>query len=578
MKKNIFNKIFLGLSLIGFLGACSVEEGVDGVSTPKTFYSTELAAERGLAGVFGSYHKSVPNNGLFKDHLICGMGADDLTSVLSKPSYMQGDLYTPSEGNNTVAILWAGKYRAINAANEYIRDIEYMRDAVGTEAMSNDRYDHYIGNAKFIRARSYMDLCLFFNRMPLFETPAIETDYKNVTLSDQKDVLALVIKDLEDAAGLTPGIAAVQNVRDKKGDVDSKTIDSRATITACKAFLARAHMAIMGWPAEDTKIGSWEKVREYTGDIISAGVYGLLDDYAQNFGNIGKIFPGVGVQEWEGNKESVYSMIASASDDKLLYIRYMGKAWGEWEDYYVEHLFFDNMEDNYRKQFSVTNGKFHPYYGFIKYPFSLAKGKPTVMKFLWGSTLEADFRKYSGIAVRDTVTPTPASFGGFEHNYDNSSDIPVMRYAEVLLMYAEACGHVGDGAPMTGAEALNQVRRRAYAGGTPCKWNAIDEAIADPTNPLTTEYWRKGPSPVDLAVSGDELIKAVIRERGWEFLGELSMARWFDVTRLKMVVELMEARKADGREEGTLGDYNDPKTWRFPVPSDESAQNPNLKN
>ena len=84
--------------------------------------------------------------------------------------------------------------------------------------------------------------------------------------------------------------------------------------------------------------------------------------------------------------------------------------------------------------------------------------------------------------------------------------------------------------------------------------------------------------PVDLAVSGDELIKAVIRERGWEFLGELSMARWFDVTRLKMVVELMEARKADGREEGTLGDYNDPKTWRFPVPSDESAQNPNLKN
>ena len=75
--------------------------------------------------------------------------------------------------------------------------------------------------------------------------------------------------------------------------------------------------------------------------------------------------------------------------------------------------------------------------------------------------------------------------------------ITVMRYAEVLLMYAEACGHVGDGAPMTGAEALNQVRRRAYAGGTPCKWNAIDEAIADPTNPLTTEYWRKGPSPVD---------------------------------------------------------------------------------
>ena len=163
---------FKGGSVIAVFGGSDL-------SLEKCTLSTEGATLE-LIAVFGGSKLLIPRGWNVKTEVVSIFGGFDdkrtvitsysihytkLYDVLSKPSYMQGDLYTPSEGNNTVAILWAGKYRAINAANEYIRDIEYMRDAVGTEAMSNDRYDHYIGNAKFIRARSYMDLCLFFNRI-----------------------------------------------------------------------------------------------------------------------------------------------------------------------------------------------------------------------------------------------------------------------------------------------------------------------------------------------------------------------------------------------------------------------------
>ena len=117
----------------------------------------------------------------------------------------------------------------------------------------------------------------------------------------------------------------------------------------------------------------------------------------------------------------------------------------------------------------------------------------------------------------------------------------MLRYAHVLLIYAEAQARA-IGTPSAEAyTALNQVRSRA--------------GLSDLSN-LTTEGF----------------IDAVVNERAWEFAGE-GTTRWFDLLRLEKV-EAANANKhpADLKPIGeiTKADY-----W-FPIPLTDASINPNL--
>ena len=148
-----------------------------------------------------------------------------------------------------------------------------------------------------------------------------------------------------------------------------------------------------------------------------------------------------------------------------------------------------------------------------------------------------------------------------------------MRYSEVLLMYAEACARTGEDVS-DGIEKLNWVRRRAYANGITAKKDAIGDAITAGT--LTKQYWKTATPVVDYPQSGEtDLIKAIIDERSYEFIGELGGVRWFDLTRLEMVGTATSAR--DSREIELKGNPADQANWRMLIPASEGGYNNNLK-
>ena len=89
--------------------------------------------------------------------------------------------------------------------------------------------------------------------------------------------------------------------------------------------------------------------------------------------------------------------------------------------------------------------------------------------------------------------------------------VPITRYAEVLLIYAEAANMAEGGPSAEALEAINKVRRRA--GG-------YDQSV-----------YPDLPSGMSKAAFDD----AVIAERGWELAFEGK--RWFDLVRREMVVE-----------------------------------------
>ena len=122
------------------------------------------------------------------------------------------------------------------------------------------------------------------------------------------------------------------------------------------------------------------------------------------------------------------------------------------------------------------------------------------------------------------------------------NDYPLYRYADVLLMYAEALARK-EGKPTDRAmELVNMVRRRAY--GFP------------PTNPNSKDYSLSKYSKTE------SFIFLVLQERGWETFGEGK--RWFDLKRIGLYRDYIKK---------TRGMTVAEKHLLWPVPDAEYANN-----
>jgi hypothetical protein len=93
--------------------------------------------------------------------------------------------------------------------------------------------------------------------------------------------------------------------------------------------------------------------------------------------------------------------------------------------------------------------------------------------------------------------------------------MPILRYADALLLFAEAENQVNNGPTQAACDAVNLIIDRA-TGGVP---NAAD--------PLLTT-----------ALSKDEFDAAVIQQRSWELCFEYD--RWFDVQRKRLLQQVTD--------------------------------------
>ena len=116
-------------------------------------------------------------------------------------------------------------------------------------------------------------------------------------------------------------------------------------------------------------------------------------------------------------------------------------------------------------------------------------------------------------------------------------NIPVMRYADVLLMYAEAQNYLNNGPTQAAKDALKQVRDRAGVG-----------ALSMPSDQQAFE-------------------DALLQERKWEFAGEFMLRT--DMIRMNRLSEQLEAAKKDMKElskrEGKYANMSVYRLYKFQV-------------
>src|SRR5438093_4737574 len=310
--------------------------------------------------------------------------------------------------------MWGSAYWIINRANTVL-------DRVPGITMDPTLRDRLLNEAGFHRANAYFNLVRSFGDVPLLEHEVKSLDALRVSRAPAADVYALIVSDLQQAmAGLPLSYSS--------SDV------GRVTSGAAQAMLAKVYLTRQ----------DWANAAQTAGQLIATGRYALLPNWKDCFKISTEII----------NSESIFE------------INYEGT--------------LDPGAGSVHTLFSLPSG----------FPGGAAYGLMTVAPSLQALFASTDTRGLKGTfitspyvdALGDTVrwSDPPAVLGPAFNKYLDETDFQnmhtrawvaqandwiVLRYADVLLMYAEAVNE--GGAPceaMTAEQALNAVRTRAGIG------------------------------------------------------------------------------------------------------------------
>jgi hypothetical protein len=393
--------------------------------------------------------------------------------------------FVASSSNPGVLDLWRGPWPGILRANVVLAKVPGMN-------ISEQLKNRILGEAHFLRALYYFNLVRFFGDVPKITEPQNPgDDIRPARASDAEIYSAVIIPDLEAAIVLLP----------PKSSYAGSDI-GRASTGSAAGLLAEVALTL----------GQWQRVVDLCDMVESLG-YELNDDYALNFD-----------PSHENGQESLFEVQyhgktsydfwsnenQAAWHSTFMGPRNSGMVAGGWGWNQPTQEFVDAYEaDDLRKNVTILYDGSPAFDGQAYDPGYSTTGH-NVRKFL-----------------------VPQSVAG---SYDESPlNFPVLRFAEVLLMKAEALNELSR---TTEAEApLNQVRRRAGLG--------------DLQN-----------------LSQAEFKEAVLHERRMELAFEGK--RWFDLIRVDDGQYGLDFLNSIGKVNATKN------RLLLPIPQLEIDANPNL--
>ncbi len=337
------------------------------------------------------------------------------------------DNFTTNPNNFIFDNIWSGYYSGIVSANKAI-------DVLGKSTIDNATKSRLIGEARFLRGLFYFNLVRFFGGVPKIVSVPLPSEGNSDQLNTKvsaEEIYAVVIEDLEFAAENLP----------LKGSSETQT--GRANKGAAQAFLAKVYMYRK----------NWQKVLDLTNQVINSNLYSLVADY--NFIFREKPVGGIG---GINNSESIFEVQTGSSifenSVSPLYSNGQGpRGRGGWNDL---GFGFNSPTTDLVGSYQGSDTRKNATIIFIN---------PTVAGNSPGTVLWDGYR----IPSKDSVENFRYSYKAYHSviaeskqvtdNKDTKpKNIRLMRYAEVLLMYAEAAAMIGGG---DGATKLNAVRSRA---------------------------------------------------------------------------------------------------------------------
>ena len=249
--KNLKLYIILFLVLV-MLSSCDDfldRQPLDQIST-ENFYNT--ASDANLA-VISVYNTIQAINWHGKSWMITEIPSDNTTTGGNDPDFSPIDNFTINADNGPNTEYWTEHFKLVIQANQVIKFVpEIDMDPILRAS--------YVGEARFLRAFSYLDLVRIYGDVPIIEeVPTIESDL-NVSRNPVTEVYDFIIADLQYAIDNLP-------------EVQSSAGFGRATMDAAKALLAKAYLTNK----------QFEECMDLCREIIAGGRYRLEENFANNW-------------------------------------------------------------------------------------------------------------------------------------------------------------------------------------------------------------------------------------------------------------------------------------------------------
>ncbi|PQA90821.1 hypothetical protein B0A69_18975 [Chryseobacterium shigense] len=428
-------KIFLSVALFSLVISCKddyLDIKQEGATEAGAFFKTQDDAMQATNAIY-LFLRSWENSA-FPYQFVFGVPADDVVKG-SNPgdgSFINAyDQFTYTVSDDGVRGYWIGQWQAVNRCNQVISNVPNI-------SMDATLRDRLVAEAKMLRAYFYFNLLRIYGGVPIFD--GIPSTYK-IPRNSAEEVYNFIISDLTSAAAVLPQSYAASDL-------------GRVTKGAALGMLSKVYLYKK----------DWQKAYDTSNQVIGMG-YGLDPDFNHLFRIAG-----------EFGSESVFEVNCECSS------QYGGSQYAE----------VQGVRDQFGWGFftpsQALENAFEP--GDIRKELTILRNGET--------TPEGDL-----IAMGDAASVTtynqkiyvPKAQNNSACAYGSRQNIRILRFAEVLLINAEAANELGNTG--TAITNLNKVRNRAQLGVT----------TASTQLALRNAIWHE--RRVELALEGDRFVDLV---------------------------------------------------------------------
>lgn len=476
----------IAIALLGFsFSSCSdfLEQNPQTDLSENDFYKT---ADDILSAVNGAY-SSLQEGDIYGNWYVFGeIPSDNTRNQLSGSVTTQNefDQFYIDTQNSMIANFWKAAYKVINRTNTILGRIDGIE--INTELANRYKLE-----CKFIRALMYFNLVRVYGDVPLVLKEISISESYDILREPKENVYNQIIADLKEAQDLPVSYSTAE--------------DGRATQGAAKALLANVYMTLHKYAEAETILA----------EIINSGRYSLLENTPGSL-NI------------DGYK-NVFSPVNHNSKEGIFEIQFLKGGYGEGSNY----------ANNFAPENSGTN----------VVAVGGTGGNNIPEMDIYNAYEEGDLRRdfsmslgyYDNRKNNEWVESRyVCKFMDVPYqNNDASNNYPVIRYADVILMYAEALNQNGKTAEA--CKYLNMTRRRGFG------------------------YQTTETSPVDLQTTDKAQFALMVeQERRVELAFENH--RWFDLIRTRRAVEVMRSKGFSLNETNLI----------CPIPQKQIDVNPKL--
>ncbi|MDG1880992.1 MAG: RagB/SusD family nutrient uptake outer membrane protein [Schleiferiaceae bacterium] len=375
-------------------------------------------------------------NGYTMQHLLMNVASDDTyaggSDASDQPSWVATNNFTFDPNLGPHSGFWKKAYRGIFRANYYIQLID---DVPNTSEAFKTRTK---AEAKFLRAKFYLDLMRFFGNAPLITEPQGADDYFKLNIPGPSGLMTQIATDLTDA------------ILDLPGTVSGNEM-GRVTKSAAQALLARAYL----FSNDASKMADVASLCE---DVINSNLYSLEPNFADIFD-----------RQHEYGVESIF---------EIAYTESSLQGWWQFGS--------GGGEGNVGTQFIGMRDYNGPTYatgwGFCPISTDLVSAMSTDPRFthtvidaaaLQGASYTAGYQNTGYFMKKYAPIQANAALDG-DVALNWGTNTRMIRYADVLLMAAEALARTNSESVALGY--LNQVRNRV---GLPARSSSGAQLLED---------------------------------------------------------------------------------------------------